>query len=293
MPDEKPEGGCGTGSSVTEAGAASAPPGGVYLCQVGDQVSCGACCGLYNTADASRGRLQALLSERTERFKGVPRDEDAMDAFRLEYERREPQARRPFHDFYHCPFLGFAGADGPRVGCLLHPRAPGNGGIDYRGLSFYGGMACRDYFCPSHRSLPAVYKEIVRAVCRDWYVYGLMVTEERMLDGFFREIERRLGRRLQLGDITAHPLPRAAVTRFLGLKLEWPFRSPGGPGPGNYFFSDGLHVPPQIDYGRIGAAASAHDAIFREMNSAFGSAAELEAAEAIIEDLIAPILANK
>lgn len=273
----------GAGSAKTSV------PGGVYLCQVGEGVSCGACCGLYNTTDASRGRLQGLLAERTERFKQVPRDEDAIDAFRLEYERREPQPNRPFPDFYHCPFLGFVGEEGARVGCLLHPLAPDNRGIDYRGLSFYGGMACRDYFCSSHRNLPAVTKEIVRAVGNDWYIYGLMVTEERMLAGFFGEVERRLGRPLKLEDIAAHPAARTAVTRFLGLKPGWPFRSPDSRGPGNYFFNDGLYPHPPIDYGRIGAAASVHDTLLQELGSTFRSAADLAAAEAVIEELMRPI----
>lgn len=270
-------------------GAAAAVPGGVYLCQVNDAVSCGACCGLYNCADATRAGLQALLGHRTERFAAVPRRADAIDEFRVRLERREHSAR-PYSDFYVCPFLGWVGADGGRVGCLLHPMAAGNDGIDYRGLSFYGGLACRDYFCPSHRNLAAAHKEIVKAACTDWYLYGLAITEDRLVDAFFGEVEQRAGRRLSAADLSAHADLRPAVLEFLALKLAWPFRAPGAKGPGNYFFNDGLHPKPTIDYARLGLPPSPLDPILRELSSAFDRPAELAQAEAAIERLIARIL---
>ena len=265
------------------------PPGGVYLCQVSDGVSCGACCGLYNCADASRGRLQELLHERTEQFAGVPREVDAIDAFRLQRERSK-YGERPFLDFYVCPFLGFIGVNGGRVGCLLHPLAAGNGGIDYRGLSFYGGLACRDYFCPSYRNLTAAHKEIIKAVCTDWYLYGLVITEDRMMGAFFGEIEKRLGRLLRPADLSAHAGFRQSVLEFLELKLNWPFHAPGAKGPGNYFFDDGLNPKPTVDYARLGVATSRLDPILRELSSAFDRPEAIQEAERRIESLIARIL---
>jgi hypothetical protein len=266
-----------------------AVPGGVYLCQVGDTMSCGACCGLYNCADASRHRLQELLYERTEKFAAVPRQIDAIDAFRLQRERSK-YGERPYLDFYVCPFLGFIGANGRRVGCLLHPLAAGNDGIDYRGLSFYGGLACRDYFCPSYRNLGAAPKEIIKAVCTDWYLYGLVITEDRLMGAFFGEIERRLGRPLRPDDLSAGAEARKAVLELLALKLDWPFRPPTVKGPGNYFFDDGLNPKPTVDYARLGVAPSRLDPILRELPSAFDRPEALEQAEAMIESLIARIL---
>ena len=43
----------------------------VYLCQVGERVSCGACCGLYNVADLSRDSLEDRLARRTVRLNGL------------------------------------------------------------------------------------------------------------------------------------------------------------------------------------------------------------------------------
>jgi hypothetical protein len=286
----KPE----TGEGVQPEGSESrepptAVPGGVYLCQVSDTVSCGACCGLYNSADASRERLQELLRERTEQFAGVRREVDAIDAFRL---RREAGAleERPFRDFYVCPFLGFIGPGGRRVGCLLHPLAAGNRGVDYRGLSFYGGLACRSYFCPSYRNLDAAYKEIIKAVCTDWYLYGLVTTEDRLLGAIFSEIENRLGRPLRPADLPRHPGLRRSVIELLSLKLDWPFRATGAKGPGNYFFDDGLHPKPTIDYARLGALPSRLDPILRELSSAFERPAELAQAEARVDGLLDRIL---
>jgi hypothetical protein len=263
-------------------------PGGVYLCQVGERVSCGACCGLYNCADHSRTGLEERLDLQTAEFRQVPRDPDAITDFQVRMERRDPHPR-PFPDFYHCPFLGFVGGGRRRVGCLLHPLGEGNGGVDYRGLSFYGGMACREYFCPSCRELPAAVKETLKSVLDDWYLYGLIVTEQRLLAGFFGEIERRLGRPLPGAGTALPPEARAAMARLLELKLTWPFRAPGWPGPANYIFNDGLYPKPAVDYAAIGAPPSAHDPVFRELLSFFRSRQELMDAEAALEGLYARI----
>lgn len=266
-----------------------AAPGGVYLCQVNGTVSCGACCGLYNCPDASRERLQELLGYRSERFGKVPRNADAIDAFRLEMERRE-HCERPYSDFYACPFLGFIGPSDSRPGCLLHPMADGNNGIDYRGLSFYGGLACRDYFCPTHRSLPAAHKEIVKTVCADWYLYGLVITEGRLLAAIFWAIENRLGRPLAAAEISASRSACDALRKLFSAKLAWPYHGPGWKGPGNYFFNDGLYLPAPIDYHRIGARPSDYDGVLRELSSVFGSAARLAEAETLIGDLVTQVL---
>jgi hypothetical protein len=266
-----------------------AVPGGVYLCQAGETVSCGACCGLYNCANASREALEELIAWRTAEFQKVPRTPDAITDFQVKMERRDPR-RRPYPDFYHCPFLGWIGVHQSRVGCLLHPQADGNEGIDYRGLSFYGGMACREYFCPSCRNLPAVYKEIVKAACTHWYIFGLVITEERMLAGFFGEIERRLGRGLTAADIRPDSDARAAVADFLELKLSWPFRRPDWRGVGNYFFNDNRYLPPAVDYARTGAARSPHDVILQELSSTFNSVDEFQVAESMIEAPIVRII---
>ncbi len=109
-------------------------PGGVYLCQISERISCGACCGLYNVADPSREGLTRMLAARTDAFAEVDRDVDAILSFKREVEAPENQ-ERPFPDFHHCPYIGLVGRNHSRVGCLLHPLAKGNGGVDFRGVS--------------------------------------------------------------------------------------------------------------------------------------------------------------
>jgi len=195
--------------------------GQVYLCQTGPCVSCGSCCGLYNTADPSRERLRSMLAERTDAFAGVPRTVDDILAF--EQERMSVEgADAPIADFHHCFFVGLIRDGGERVGCLLHPLASGNGGIDWRGLSFYGGAACKHFFCPSYDQLAARFKRIAREVLDDWYEYGLIVPEHRFLEAAFGAVENRLGFSLDADAPT--PEQRAALAELLRLKLRWPFR---------------------------------------------------------------------
>jgi hypothetical protein len=260
-------------------------PGGVYLCQVNEQISCGACCGLYNVPDSSFQVLMEMLTYRTDTFARIPRNMDAILAFKEEIEAKESQ-KRPFPEFHHCPYIGLVGTKRLGVGCLLHPLADGNKGIDFRGLSYYGGMACRVYFCPSYYHLPRVLKEIVREASRDWYLYGLVITETKMLSTFFKEAERRLNQPITKEDVLENEKCLEAFREFLELKLHWPFRSDHFTGLGNYFFEDQLYPNPPINYEAIGKTTSRYDIILRDLASTFDSASELRRAENLLDGLI-------
>lgn len=262
-------------------------PGGVYLCQVSPTVSCGACCGLYNVADASAGRLEAVLNRRTTEFAGVTRSVDDIYGFQKAIAAIETQ-ERPFRDFHHCPFIGLIGRKRSRVGCLLHPEADGNDGIDFRGLSWYGGMACRSYFCPTYRQLPKRFRMAVRETASDWYHYGLIITEVEMLSCYFSAVEDRLKRRLQSGDLLIHPDRHQAVRAFFQLKSHWPFRSFGAAGPANYFFEDGQYPCPPVGYPPGCGGLSRYDRIFSALHSTFDRPGDLLAAEARIDELLLP-----
>lgn len=260
-------------------------PGSVYLCQVSPNVSCGACCGLYNVADPSRNNLEAMLMRRSIGFADVPRTVTGIDAFKARVGRAEPQ-ERPFPDFHHCAFLGMIDDGGRRVGCLLHPLAKGNGGLDWRGLSYYGGMACRTYFCPSARRLPARWLTAVCQVMDDWYLHGLVVTERRLLTALFTALEKRLGRTVNGEDFSQRAPAVALSTMLTTLKLKWPFRRREAPGVCNYFFEDGQYPRPGVKLGSKILASSRFEAIFRELDSGFSSVAEMKAAKAEIEAML-------
>jgi len=219
-------------------------PGRVYLCQVRPGVSCGACCGLYNVADASRPMVYEMLKKRTELFASVNRNYDDVLAFADKIAGIESQ-NRPIEDFHHCPYIGFMDTDPVSPGCLLHPRASGNNGLDLRGISYYGGMTCNMYFCPSCREIPERYKKILRYAADDWYLFGLLITESEVIKCFFENIEKDIGRLLDPDKTTFSDDFYVTVRSFTNLKIEWPFRKNGI--LANYFFKDGDGLPAYED----------------------------------------------
>ncbi len=262
-------------------------PGGVYLCQVDETLSCAACCGLYNVADTSRRGLEHMLSYRTELFAQVPRNLDAILTYREHIELRESPLR-PFPGFHHCPYIGFIGRS---VGCLLHPTAPGNDSIDWRGLSYYGGMACRVYFCPAYCELAGRYKAIVKDMVTSWYEYGLVITEARLLASIFGCIEARIGQSLRKEDVERNPEGSASLRELLQLKLRWPYRDPRR-SLCHYFFKDPRHPKPTIDYDALGIRPSGYDTILVELNSTFHSARQLQRAEDELDGLVDRLIAS-
>lgn len=260
-------------------------PGGVYLCQVNERVSCGACCGLYNVADVSPAALELMLIDRTERFKRIPREADAITGFGNKILKRQ-EGNPPYPDFHHCPFVGLVGQKQARVGCLLHPLATGNGGVDYRGLSYYGGMACRVYFCPTHQKLSREIKTVVRETAEGWYDYGLMVTESNLLAAFFKALEQRLGAPVKAGPILLSGECRRLLRKFSQLKIDWPFRRRTDPGPCHYLFDDLLYSKSKTTYPPFTNHPSPYDVIFRELGSGFETENELRWGEDIIGGMI-------
>ncbi len=263
----------------------------VYLCQIRPTVSCGACCGLYNIADPSRDTLETMLIQRTEAFSKVPRTIRDIDNFRMKIEGwTSPE--RPFPQFHHCPFLGMIGGAAGCVGCLLHPAASGNNGQDWRGLSYYGGMACRTYFCPTYRHLPAPHLEILRNTMDDWYLFGLIITERKLLAAFFRELENRMQRPPEPHEF--HPTSKAAelLREFATLKIKWRHRRPNAPGPCNYFFENGEYPRPTVQRSGTEIPLSQYETIFRELDSSFPALEDLRSAEKQLDQLFSELHAS-
>ena len=261
----------------------------VYLCQVGPHVSCGACCGLYNVQDPSQEALTAMLSRRTKWFSLVPRTIAGIDEFKALVETTEPTAR-PFPDFHHCPFLGLIEDTGKRVGCLLHPSAKGNGGVDWRGLSYYGGMACRTYFCPSAKKLPSHWLSIIHRSVNHWHLHGLIVTERRLLTAFFQELEGRIGRTVGDDDFLPDSDAARLFSGFADLKRTWAFRRDDAPGMCNYFFEDDQYPRPPVIGMPENWPPGPMETIFRELDSYFPSETAANDARRQIEGLFADIV---
>ena len=259
-------------------------PGQVYLCQVSPTVSCGACCGLYNIKQLSREKLTRMLEARTGRFAKVPRTVDTIDRFALETHRTEGR-QRPMKNFHHCPFLGLIGPANRTVGCLLHPLADGNAGIDWRGLSYYGAMACATYFCPTCRELVPAHKRLIRQATDNWYDYGLMITETDMLATFINQVEQRLKRPVDGRDLERSPLAAAAIRHFLAIKTDWPFRDPERGRPANFFFNKKEYQPPAIDLTRLGVSESQWSPVLAALWSVLPDLFALREAESLLDGM--------
>jgi len=256
-------------------------PGGIYLCQVSDTISCGACYGLYNTMDASCETLHARLASRTTAFAWVPREPGSIQAFAMDVAAREPQGR-PLPGFHHCPFVGLIGPEQARVGCLLHPLAEGNHGLDLRGLSHYGGMTCKICFCPAHRVLSARFREVLRQTSPNWYAYGILITEARTLECLFRASEAKAGWPLILDAVKEGKEALEGIRSIYDLILDWPFRRPGFP-LGTFFLGDDQFQKGPVDYTSAGVQVSRYDRALRELASEFHSSNELTRAERLLD----------
>jgi hypothetical protein len=265
-------------------------PGGLYLCQVSENVSCGACCGLYNVADPSREALTRMLMRRTMLFKTVARDGDAIEAFgRLI--AAKVNGKRPFPEFHHCPFTGLIGPDHSRVGCLLHPLADDNHGADFRGLSFHGGLACSAYFCPSCTRSPKPLKELIRRAATDWYSYGLIITEVELLCSIFDQLKLRCDNGIEGLILPDNDACLALGRQLLDLKISWPFQPNSTTDRVNYFFKDNLYGKPAVHYGENATYTSRYDKIFKNLVSTFHTPDQIHRAEEIIDRLIEKLAA--
>ena len=252
-----------------------------YLCQVSAQVSCGACCGLYNVSKLTPVALETMLARRTDAYTRMPQEAEAIEQFGRQQLGWTPE-ERPFPHFHHCPYVGLIGRRRTRVGCLLHPDEPGNHGRDWRELSYYGAKACRTYCCPTTCKLSAEHQQIICQGIDHWYLYGLVITEHRLWAAFFRELERRVGRRTTMEDFNARSQARLWIMQFAALKLAWPFRRAEAPGPCHYFFEDEGHPRLEVEREDRALPDSPYEAIFRELESRFEDAGALREAEAII-----------
>ena len=255
------------------------PPSDPHLCQPESQKSCGWCCGLYNTHHASRNTLVSKLRARTREFASTDRNLTAIQRF-SETTIRNEQSQLSDPEFYSCEFVGFLDSGETRVGCMLHPLAQGNQSIDWRGLSFHGGMACQGFFCRSYRELSNAEKWVILGTIHDWYLYGLVISDADYARAFFRLVEERLGRQIDPAMLVAPPASRL-VQEFFHWKIDWPYRN-CDPNPVPCSSSPFSSADQAID-GQESPAAI--DMLFGCLGSRFRSRAEYRSAQHMVDQL--------
>jgi hypothetical protein len=227
----------------------------MHLCQRAT-ASCGACCGLYNRSDVSRGAVLAELRRRTRALAEVPRTPEAFGAAARALAAGAPAPLFP--SVRVCPLLGFLGEGEDRIGCLAHPAQ--TGGPDLRDCGAYDADICESFLCPSHSWLTEDEAALAEdALAHDWHLYGLVVTDVPFLRAALAAVARRTGAKVLRRDL-AHPPFRAALRRLLGLKTAL---APGSEGLFGAFAPGPDQEPAErrIDYEALGRELSPHDAI--------------------------------
>jgi hypothetical protein len=222
------------------------------LCQRAS-ASCGACCGLYNRSDVSRGAVAAELRRRTRALAAVPRTEAAFRAAARELEGAAPEPLFP--SVRVCSLLGFLDEAERRVGCLGHPAA--TAGADLRDCGVYGVRTCESFLCPSFSWLSEEEAAIAEEATGEYHLYGLVVTDVPFLRAALEGVASRAGARVERRHLANRPF-RAALRRLLDLKSEL---APGSEGLfGAFAAPDGERLR-RIDYEGLGRAPSPYDTI--------------------------------
>jgi hypothetical protein len=184
-------------------------------------------------------------------------------------------------EFYSCEFVGFLKEEETLVGCMLHPLARGNGGTDWRGLSFHGAMACQGFFCRSYRELSTVQKEIVLSTVNDWFLFGLVISDADFIHSFFRLVAENFIDPATL----LMPAPTKLVHEFFHWKIDWPYRNSG---------SRPKHIDTRALLGEKGdisgqepeqQALAPLDQIFVSLSANFSSPSERQSAEEKVNHL--------
>ncbi len=204
------------------------------LCRPDNQKSCAACCGLYNVRDATRPTLRKNLETRTLLFREKERSADAIEKYAALI--RQSGKVLPIDDAIHvCEFTGFLDEAFNVVGCMLHPNAPGNRGIDLRGLCHYGSVACKTFYCPAWDELDPQHRSILVDAIDDWHLYGLVMTDVDFVRSLFGLIEKRLGRAVQPRLLSSVPTLEI-FKRMLSWKNTWPFAGSSSMRDSRYYF---------------------------------------------------------
>lgn len=188
-----------------------------------------------------------------------------------------------------CHFVGFLSHGG--VGCLLHPMT--TGGVDLRDIGVYQDKnICEAFLCPSFDWLRDEEVAAILSATLGWYDYGLCVTDVELLRQVCRHVTEREGRTFDTKRLLSSAATEA-LAYILSWKITWPFRSMSRRfGTFDVERQRGLEIPlATIDYQSLGCERSRFDKIFLCVESVFESSAQIERAEALVEDALARLAA--
>ncbi|TGK95663.1 hypothetical protein EHQ30_03235 [Leptospira brenneri] len=137
-------------------------------------VSCGACCGLFNLKLQPK-EFKTLLLERTEEFQTTVNFEvrHSFPIFRKNRETKETHIPKKDDMTYNCPFLGYVDTSKQRIGCMIHPIFTGD--PKSQNFSFYGASICQAYDCKNKESaLADLWESLFVEMAKDSVEYSFL-----------------------------------------------------------------------------------------------------------------------
>ncbi|WP_411823740.1 hypothetical protein [Leptospira sp. 'Mane'] len=152
-------------------------------------VSCGACCGLFNLELDANG-YKNLLQSRTDEFQSNVNFaiRHTFPAFRQSREKIESSIRKKDEMTYNCPFLGYVNRDGKKIGCMIHPIFTGD--PKSQNFSFYGASICQAYDCKNkEHELALIWEDMFVKVSEDSVQFSHLAADHILIYA----IERWIG----------------------------------------------------------------------------------------------------
>lgn len=251
-----------------------------FICQPDELKSCGACCGLYNYESFSRDSIKAALDFRTDLFKSMKPEGDALVLFRdiVSQDRRV----KLLDEIYCCEFLGFVDEERRRVGCLVHPALAGK---DLRDYAFYGAETCAEHKCLSYGYLSIQEVLPVIHALDDWYLYGMCVTDIDLIKEFYKFVSDIRYESMKPEKLLDNAEAMSAFRDYLMLKEKWRYRG-SGKRFGQYIFHAGRYYVAEIDWNALGVERPREWRILRSLGSEFKNKFEVEDALKTLRSLI-------
>lgn len=192
-------------------------------------VSCGACCGLFNLKLSSK-EFKSLLTERTSEFQSTVNFEvrHSFPIYRKNRETKETQIPKKDEMTYNCPFLGYVDTTKQRIGCMIHPIFTGD--PKSQNFSFYGASICQAYDCKNKESVLAdLWETLFVEIAKDSVEFSFLAADHifvNALEKLFTHFEISMDRmfqefRLELVDIFRTKLLTSAAKNFTSFEINY------------------------------------------------------------------------
>ncbi|MCW7456795.1 hypothetical protein ND856_00475 [Leptospira bandrabouensis] len=192
-------------------------------------VSCGACCGLFNLKLQPK-EFKTLLLERTSEFQSTVDFEvrHTFPIYRKERETKEVFIPKKDEMTYNCPFLGYVDSAKQRIGCMIHPIFTGD--PKSQNFSFYGASICQAYDCKNKESaLADLWETFFVEVAKDSVEYSFLSADHifsSAIERYFQLIHLNIDSifqefRLELMDLFRTRLQTSAEKKFTSFEINY------------------------------------------------------------------------